>query len=166
MIGDVVTGRVRVSVVGEEPSDLADAIVEDDAAAREEIEAMKGVEDRRARLVDRADDRSMIVLGDAPQNADELQRQRTVEAWFDRERHLKIQTDAPLVGSSRNMMVGLASSSIAMQTRLRSPPETPRSIPPPMRVSAHLSSNRTPTTRATAASFSDVGISRGSRSSA
>mmetsp|Transcript_17177 Transcript_17177/g.49835 ORF Transcript_17177/g.49835 Transcript_17177/m.49835 type:complete len:233 (+) Transcript_17177:1904-2602(+) len=45
----------------------------------------------------------------------------------------------PEVGSSRRMTAGSTRSSCAMQTRLRSPPETPRCMAEPTFVSAHAS---------------------------
>lgn len=61
----------------------------------------------------------------------------------------------PLVGSSSSSVDGSVSSSFAMFTRLRSPPDTPLIITPsPISVSAHPSSRSCDSTPATRASRS------------
>lgn len=61
----------------------------------------------------------------------------------------------PLVGSSSSSVDGSVSSSFAMFTRFRSPPETPlTTTPSPMRVSAHPSRRSWASTPATRASRS------------
>mmetsp|Transcript_28218 Transcript_28218/g.61952 ORF Transcript_28218/g.61952 Transcript_28218/m.61952 type:complete len:204 (-) Transcript_28218:591-1202(-) len=72
----------------------------------------------------------------------------------------------PLVGSSRNSTEGLMSSSWPMDTRLRSPPDTPRIMWLPMMVSLHLLRPRPCSTISTRDTLTSCDQERGRRSTA
>mmetsp|Transcript_6036 Transcript_6036/g.8169 ORF Transcript_6036/g.8169 Transcript_6036/m.8169 type:complete len:207 (+) Transcript_6036:1453-2073(+) len=77
-----------------------------------------------------------------------------------------VEESSPEVGSSKQSTLGEVSNSWAMQTRFLSPPDTPRFIASPMRVSAHLSSRRILMTSSTRLRIFSRGHSCGSRSCA
>ena len=73
---------------------------------------------------------------------------------------------SPVVGSSRNMIPGLVSSSVAMETLRFSPPLSPRVNSSPMRLSATFTSPNSRIHPATTLYISLLAVSGGNRSAA
>lgn len=104
----------------------------DSAPAREKDQSIEESHNVGARLVDSENDRTVVRLGQGNKAFHDVKRVVGIlkDCQLGREHYdWVLHHTNPLVGSSKNKMLGLVTSSQAMPTRRFSPPEMPRPLP-------------------------------------